>query len=107
MAKKKKRVPLGKPLPRISETYEEPAPSEIDLDALTSLWDQFAPARFRGLLDAENKNVLEQTAQRPSGRFVWDDQAKKYKDLLTGQMLTREDLHQALSAFAKSYTGRL
>lgn len=107
MAKAKaKRVPLGKPLPKIKDSYEETAPSEVEVEALVSLWDRFAPAEYRGLMNSQTKSFLEATKQKASSRFVWDDQKKHYIRVATGAVLTRAELHQALSSFVKAYSGR-
>lgn len=103
---KVKRVPLGKPLPKIKNSYQEPVPSEADADALVSLWDQFAPAEYRGLMNSQTKSVLEATGQKAKSRFVWDDQKKHYIRAATGVVVTRAELHQALSTFVKAYSGR-
>ena len=101
-----KRVPLGKPLPKIKDGYQDPAPSEAEAEALVSLWDQFAPAEYRGLMNSQTKSVLEVTGQKAKSRFVWDDQKKHYIRAATGAVVTRAELHQALSTFVKAYSGR-
>ncbi len=101
-----KRVPLGKPLPKIKDGYQEPAPSEVEAEALVSLWDQFAPAEFRGLTNSQTKSVLEATRKTPQTRFVWDDQKKRYIRAANGKVVTRAELHRALSSFVKAYSGR-
>lgn len=101
-----KRVPLGKPLPKIKDGYQDPAPSEAEAEALVSLWDQFAPAAYRGLMNSQTKSVLEATQQKPKTPFIWDDQKKHYIRAKTGAVVTRAELHQALSSFMKAYSGR-
>lgn len=107
MAKKiKKKVPLGKPLPKISDSYEEQIPVESEVMELVSTWDEFAPVGYKGLLSAENLTVLEQTGQKPKAKFIWDDVRKRYIEVRTGRVLTRADLHQALSSFVDAYSKR-
>ncbi len=99
----RKRVPLGKPLPKIKDGYQEPTPSEAEVKALVSLWDQFAPADFRDLTNSQTKSVLEATGQKPQTRFVWDDLKKRYIRAANGKVVTRAELHRALSSFVKAY----
>lgn len=103
MAKKK---PLGKPLPPIKETYIDPAPTVEETDAMVVLWDQYAPAKYRGLLRAQNKRLLEQTGEKPTGRWLWDDQTKQYIEVRTGLPLPRMELHRALSTFTERFASR-
>lgn len=101
-----KRIPLGKPLPKIKDGYQEPAPSEAEAEALVSLWDQFAPAEYRGLMNSQTKSILEATGQKAKSRFVWDDQKKHYIRVATGKVVSRAELHKALSSFMNAYSGR-
>lgn len=104
MANKKK--PLGKPLPKTRDTYVDPAPTAEEANELVVLWDMYTPARYRGLLRAQNKSVLEQTDKKPIGRFVWDDTTRHYIEVKTGRVISRMELHRVLSQFVKSYGSR-
>lgn len=103
MAKKKK---LGKALPAVSDRYQELVPTLQETQELIAIWDEYAPAKYRGLLSVQSKTTLEQTDQKPSARFVWDDVKKHYIETSTGHILSRADLHRALSAFVSSYGNR-
>jgi hypothetical protein len=76
------------------------------VEALVSLWDRFAPAEYRGLMNSNTKSVLEATGQKPKTRFIWDDEKKHYIRVATGKVVTRAELHRALSSFMKAYSGR-
>lgn len=106
MAVKKKKRPLGDPLPKTSANYVDPAPAEDEVNGLVALWDLFAPPEYTGMLRAENKTVLEQTGQKPKGRFIWDDQIKRYIRVETGRVITRKELHIAYSEFVRAYADR-
>lgn len=101
-----KLKPLGKPLPKIPETYIDPAPTVEETDAMVVLWDQYAPAKYKGLLRAQNKRLLEETGEKPTGGWLWDDKTKQYIEVRTGRALPRMELHRALSAFTEQYTSR-
>ena len=104
MATKQKK-PLGKPLPKIKESYIDPVPTVEETDALVILWDLYAPAKYKGLLRAQNKSVLEQTGEKPKGRWLWDEQSKKYIEVKTGRALSRMELHRVFSEFTSKYAG--
>lgn len=101
-----KRKAPGKPLPKIKETYLDPAPTEDEVNALVVLWDLYAPMQYMGLLRAQNKSVLEQTGSKPTGRWIWDDTKKQYIEVSTGRTLSRMELHRAFSAFSQAYASR-
>ena len=48
--KKKRKIPLGKPLPPISDDDVVVTPDDIELARLA--WEKFAPTGFKNLLDA-------------------------------------------------------
>lgn len=101
-----KKKPLGKALPAVSDSFQEPIPTLQESQELVAIWDEFAPRQYRGLLSAQSKSMLSQTGQSPKGRFVWDDVKKQYIEVATGRVLSRADLHLALSAFADAYGSR-
>lgn len=103
MAKKKT---LGKPLPKIRESYVDPAPTAEEADGLAALWDLYAPKQYKGLLRAQNKNVLEQTGTKPTSRFVWNDTTRHYVEVKTGRVISRMELHRVLSQFTQAYGSR-
>lgn len=101
-----KKKLLGKPLPKINESYIDPAPTVEETDAMVMLWDQYAPAKYKGLLRAQNKRLLEQTGEKPVGNWLWDDKTKQYIEVRTGRPLSRMELHRALSAFTEQFASR-
>lgn len=103
MAKKK---PLGKPLPKIRDGFVDPAPTTEEADRLSALWDLYAPKQYKGLLRAQNKNVMEQTGKTPTSRFVWDDSTRHYVEVKTGRVISRMELHKVLSHFMQNYANR-
>ena len=103
MARKKA---IGKPLPKVKDDYVDPAPTADDVESLVVLWDLYAPAQYRGLLRAQNKSLLEQTGEKPKGRFVWDDKTHYYIEAQTGRVISRMELHRAYSAFTQAYANR-
>lgn len=93
--KKPPKVALGKPLPEADEILQPNAAQ------LAALWDQYAPGRYRGLLEAESKSVLGATGEKPKGRFIWDDQRLEYIVVRTGRRIGADELHNALRAFTQ------
>lgn len=101
-----KKKPLGNPLPTTRDAYVDPAPTVEESDGLAALWDLYAPKQYKGLLRAQNKNVLEQTGTKPTSRFVWDDTTRHYIEVKTGRVISRMELHRVLSQFTQTYAGR-
>lgn len=101
-----KNKTLGKPLPKIRDGYVDPVPTVEETDALAALWDLYAPKQYKGLLRAQNKNVLEQTGTKPISRFVWDDRTRHYVEVRTGRVILRMELHRVLSDFMRNYANR-
>lgn len=97
---------LGKQLPPVSTDYVDPAPTQLEQEQLLELWDIYAPARYKGLLRAENKSVLEETQTKPSGRFIWDDKIKRYIEVRTGRILSMREVRSAASLFSEAYANR-
>jgi len=102
--KPKTRKPLGAPLPPVKDDYIDPPPTEDEVNALVALWDQYVDKRYRGLLRAQNKGVMEQTKQEVTSRFLWDDQTGQYIEVATGRRLSRRELHRAFSEFINAYS---
>ena len=96
----------GNALPKIPDTYIDPAPNEEEMDRLVELWNIYAPRQYRGLLEAKSKTLLEQTEEKFNGPFIWDDIQKKYVETKTGRVISRQELHQAFSAFVRNYANR-
>lgn len=104
MSTSKPKKPLGAPLPKVKDDYIDPPPTEDEVNALVALWDQYANKRYKGLLRAQNKSMMEQTNQPITERFVWDDQRGNYIEVATSRRLSRLELHRAFSEFVNAYS---
>lgn len=98
--------PAGNPLPKVADDYIDPAPTTDEVNSLVALWDLYAPPKYIGLMRAQNKDVLEQTKQKPIGRFIWDAKARHYIEVKTGHVITRRELHAAYSEFTRAFASR-
>lgn len=96
----------GKGLPKIPDGYVDPAPNEEEMDRLVELWNIYAPREYRRLLESKSKTLLEQTGEKYNNPFIWDDIQKKYIEVKTGRVISRQELHRAFSAFVRNYANR-
>jgi hypothetical protein len=101
----KKRKPLGKPLPKIEDSFVEPSPTEEEVKGLLLLWDIYAPPEYKGLLIAKHTSVIKQTGENP-GRFVYDDDLKCLVEVGTGRKISRNEVRLAYRKFVSNYANR-
>lgn len=97
---------LGKALPKTPNNYIDPPPSEVEIGELVSNWNQYAPIKYKGLLEAQNLSVLKETKQKPKGKFVYDGNKNRYIEVTTGRVLSRKEVLNAFEAFVKAFTRR-
>lgn len=105
MVKSNKRKSLGVPLPKIKDTFVEPAPTEEEITNLLFLWDTYAPPQYKGLLAARHTGVIAQTGERP-GRFVYDDDRQCLVEVETGRVISRNEVRLAYQQFVRNYANR-
>jgi hypothetical protein len=95
------RKPLGKALPPVKIVQ---IPTAEELDLIVSLWDTYAPAQYRGMMDAEDRLVLQQTGEKPSGRFTWNAATMTYTNVETGHVVDQDEALSAVAAFVRAYS---
>ena len=83
-----------------------PAPTPQEQALLVSLWNSLAPAKFRGLLEAENLSTLQVEKRKAKGRFIWDETKRRYIFAKTGKYLKQQDIRDAFIAFQKARAAR-
>lgn len=98
---RRKRKPLGPALPPAADVG---APTAAENAELITLWDTYAPEIYRGMMNAENKLLLEQIGKTPSGRYVWDETTMSYTNVETGHVVDQDEALYALSQFIKAYS---
>lgn len=87
-------------------TGDIPAPTEQEQALLVSLWNSLAPAKYRGLLEAENLSILRIEKRRPKGRFIWDESKRRYAWAKTGKYLKPAEVRAAFVEFMKARAKR-
>ena len=92
-------VKLGKPLPTIPEDYTEPIPDAVDFAQLVALWNEYAPRKYRGILEA--KPIEDRTEIK--SKWYWDQAAREYVSARGLRVPVRE-LQQATRDFVKAWT---
>jgi len=92
-----------KSLTPVSDDYIDPAPTADETALLIARWNQYAPARYKGLLEAENLETLIATKQMPKGRFVWSDRLMQYYDVKQKKTLTAAERKDAFESFIKAW----
>ena len=97
MEKKKKRVPLGKPLP--IHVDDEPVPTESELLALSDLWDAFAPKEARGMTEAVSSLDI------PEGWTGWVFDSNEQVYIIGSTRIGVREAREFLRAFTQSLTG--
>lgn len=98
---RRKRKALGKALPSVDVVG---VPTQDESNLLISLWDTYAPAQYRGMMNAENKLMLQETGQKPAGRYVWDQTTMSYINTETGHIVDQDEALFAMSQFVKAYS---
>ncbi len=98
----RKRKPLGKALPVVASAPGAPTQEEVGL--LVSLWDTYAPAQYRGMMNAQDGALLEETGQEPSGEYIWNAATLSYTNIKTGYVVDQDETLAALSAFVRAYS---
>ena len=78
-----------------------PPPTPGEQVALVSMWNRLAPAKYRGLLEAENLSTLQAEKRKAKGRFVWDETRRVYIVARTGRQLSRREVRAAFLAFMR------
>ena len=105
MAEKKsppgKRKPLGKALPPVTKIA---APTQEEKDTLISLWDTYAPEKYKGMMAAEDSEKLRKAGKRPSGLWIWDRTSRTYTNTKTGYVVDMDEAKAALSAYVRAYS---
>lgn len=94
---------LGKPLPPISDEYAEPPPDENAQATLIALWNQHAPKKYRGMMAAQSKTVLDATGEQPRGAWIWDDVKREYINVKTGEIVTVRQAQEIVRRFTESF----
>lgn len=97
-----KRKPLGKALPPVTEKIA--APSRQEKDEMIARWDTYAPAQYRGMMSAENKQKLEKAGKKPSGIWVWDLETRTYTNVKTGHIVDQDEAKAAFTAYLRAFT---
>ena len=98
-----KKIMADKGLPPIADDYIDPAPTSDETALLVARWNQYAPVRYKGLLEAENLETLIATKQMPKRRFVWSDRLMQYYDVKRGKILTAAERKDAFESFIKEW----
>jgi hypothetical protein len=83
---------LGKPLPPVTEVKP---PTQEQVDELVRKWDDYAPAKYRGLLSAKALGSDEKS------NFYWDVKNKRYVDA-NGNIITPKEIRQAYLEYLKA-----
>jgi len=83
---------LGKPLPPVTE-IKPPTPEQID--ELVRKWNDYAPPKYKGLLEAKPLGSEE------PANFYWNPKTKQYSDK-TGRILSGKEIRQAYLEYLKA-----
>lgn len=96
------RVPLGKPLPSVGENLEN-IPKENEIAESIEHWNKYAPEKYKGLMEAELLSKLRAENREAKGRFIFDDDARVYIIVETGEKITMQEVRQALMKHSKAF----
>lgn len=84
---------LGKPLPPVKDI---PPPTEAEIDLMVANWNTYAPAKYRGLLEARPIGTDD-----PKARWFYDAERGRYVSK-TGHVVTPQELRAAYLAYKKA-----
>jgi hypothetical protein len=90
-----KMVPLGKD--NLSPiTGDIPAPTQAELDLIIANWNAYAPAKYRGLMEARPVGTDD-----PKARWFYDAQRRRYISK-SGHVVSPDELNKAYLAYRKA-----
>jgi hypothetical protein len=90
-----KRIPLGKDnLPPIDGDI--PAPSQAEIDLIIANWNAYAPAKYRGMLEARPVGTKDSKA-----RWFYDAQRQRYISR-AGHVVSPRELNEVYLAYRKA-----